>query len=260
VTQPTTRLPGGLAPQPGAASRAKVIATQTAFEVKTTLRNGEQLVLTIAIPLIVLLAMSHAPASIVGGSPVINIVTPGVFGLAVMSTAFTGLAIATAFERRYGVLRFLGSTPLGRVGFLTAKTLSVLVIEIVQIALLAIVAFATGWQPTGSWAYAVIVLLVGTASFAALGLLLAGTLRAEGTLAVANLIYLVLLGLGGVIVPANRFPQGISHVISLLPSSALGDGLRSSLIHGVFPAADLTILLGWFLIGLFGVTRWFRWS
>jgi ABC-2 type transport system permease protein len=85
-------------------------------------------------------------------------------------------------------------------------------------------------------------------------------LRAEGTLAVANLIYLVLLGLGGVIVPASRFPQGLSHVISLLPSSALGDGLRSSLIQGVFPVADLAILLGWFLIGLFGVTRWFRWS
>jgi len=260
MTTSSTRVPGGLAPAPGAASSVGIIATQTAFEVKTVLRNGEQLLLTMIIPVIVLVAMSHAPEAIIGGSPVISIVTPGVFALAVISTAFTGLAIATAFERRYGVLRFLGSTPLGRVGFLSAKTLSVLVIEVMQIVLLTIVAHALGWQPTGSWFYAIVVILVGTAAFASLGLLLAGTLRAEGTLAVANLIYLVLLGIGGVVIPASRFPQGISHVISSLPSSALGDGLRLSLIHGVFPVADVAILGLWFVIGSFAVSRWFKWS
>ena len=260
MTAHTTRGDGGLAPKPGAASRWKVISTQTAFEVNSALRNGEQLLLTIVIPVVVLFAMSRVPSSFVGYSPVIDAITPGVFALAIISTAFTGLAIATGFERRYGVLRFLGSTPLGREGFLAAKTISVLVIELIQFVWLGIGAAMLGWDPQGSWGYAVIVILIGTATFASLGLLLAGTLRAEGTLAIANLIYLGLLALGGIVIPSARFPQGISHVISVLPSSALADGLRASLIHGNFPASDVAILLGWFALGMLGVRRWFRWS
>ena len=255
-----TNVPGSLAPAPAAASPGQIIRAQTLFEVRTALSNGEQLLLTVVIPVVVLVALAHAPASIVGSEPVLDVVVPGVFGLAVMSTAFTGLAIATAFERRYGVLRFLGSTPLGRGGFLTAKTLSVFVIEVIQLVLLGIVAHILGWSPTGSWLIAIVVVAVGTAAFASLGLLLAGTLRAEGTLAVANLIYLVLLGLGGVVIPSSRFPSGISHLISLLPSSALGDGLRESLIRGVFPWSDLAILVVWFAVGSLGVRRFFTWS
>jgi ABC-2 type transport system permease protein len=230
------------------------------FEVATAMRNGEQLLLTVVIPVVVLIAMAHVPASIVGSTPVIDVVAPGVFALAVMSTAFTGLAIATAFERRYGVLRFLGSTPLGRDGFLTAKTLSVVVIEVIQIVILCVVARLLGWSAAGSWLMAIVVLLIGTAAFSALGLLLAGTLRAEGTLAVANLIYLVLLGLGGVVIPSTRFPAGLSHLISLLPSSALADGLRASLVRGVVPWSDIAVLIVWLVIGSAGVRRWFTWS
>jgi ABC-2 type transport system permease protein len=251
---------GALAPSPGAAARGNIIRAQTLFEVRTALRNGEQVLLTLVIPVVVLVAMAHAPASIVGSEPVFNVVAPGVFALAVMSTAFTGLAIATAFERRYGVLRFLGSTPLGRGGLLTAKTLSVLAIEVIQLVILGIVARLLGWSTGGSWPIAVVVLLAGTFAFASLGLLLAGTLRAEGTLAVANLIYLVLLGLGGVVIPSTRFPAGISHVMSVLPSSALADGLRESLIHGVIPWVDMVILLFWFVLGTLGARRWFTWS
>ena len=260
MTARTTHQEGGLTPRPAAASPWKVVLTQTAFEVNSALRNGEQLLLTIVIPVVVLFAMSRVPSSFVGYSPVIDAITPGVFALAIISTAFTGLAIATGFERRYGVLRFLGSTPLGREGFLAAKTISVVVIELIQFVWLGVGAAMLGWDPQGSWGYAVIVILLGTATFASLGLLLAGTLRAEGTLAIAILIYLGLLSLGGIVIPSDRFPQGISHVISLLPSSALADGLRSAFIHGVFPAVDVVTLLIWCALGIFGVRRWFRWS
>jgi ABC-2 type transport system permease protein len=251
---------GAFAPSPAPARAGQMILTQTRFEIGASLRNGEQLLLTLVIPVVVLVALAHAPASLIGAEPVIDAVAPGVFALAVMSTAFTGLAIATAFERRYGVLRFLGSTPLGTDGFLTAKTLGVLVVEVIQCGVLGLVAGLLGWSPRGSWPLAVIVLLVGTATFSALGLLLAGTLRAEGTLAVANLIYLVLLGLGGVVIPASRFPGGLSDVISLLPSSALGDGMRLSLTQGQFPWSDVIILLVWLALGVLGVKRWFNWS
>ena len=252
---------GGLAPRPGAASRWRVIATQALNEVGMALRNGEQLLLTLVIPVVVLIGMTHLPNDVVGHSPVIDAAAPGVIALAIISTAFTGLAISTGFERRYGVLRLLGSTPLGRSGLLVAKTFGVLLIEAVQIALLSVVALVLGWQSAGSWLAALVVVVFGTAAFSSLGLLLAGTLRAEGTLAVANGVYLLLLALGGVVVPASRLPGFLAPVVSLLPSSALGDGLRDVLLHGQgLPLHSLAILTAWTLLAGALTARTFRWS
>ena len=260
MTAPSTA-PGGLAPAPGAAPRGRILLAQTLAEVRMTLRNGEQLLLTLVIPLLVLVALSKLPADVVGHDPAIDAVAPGVLALAVMSTAFTGQAIATGFERRYGVLRLLGSTPLGRTGLLVAKTAAVLVVEVVQVLLVAVVAFVLGWHPVGSWAYAVLLLVLGTAAFSALGLLLAGTFRAEATLAVANGIYLLLLALGGVVIPADRLPGPLAAVVPLLPSAALGQGLRDVLLHGLgFPVAPAGVLLVWALVAGFATVRTFRWS
>jgi ABC-2 type transport system permease protein len=188
-------------------------------------------------------------------------VTPGVLALAVMSTAFTGQAIATGFERRYGVLKRLGATPLSRPGLMLAKTLAVIAVEAVQVVVIAAVALGLGWRPTGGWASAVLLVLLGTAAFSGLGLLMAGTLRAEATLAAANLVYLVLLGVGGVVFPVDRFPEGVQGVLDLLPITALSTGLRSVLSHGGgFPAVQCLILLAWAAITLALAARTFRWE
>lgn len=260
MTAPSTS-PGGLAPAPGAAPRARILLAQTLAEVRMTLRNGEQLLLTLVIPLVVLVALSKLPPDLVGHDPSIDAVAPGVLALAVMSAAFTGQAIATGFERRYGVLRLLGSTPLGRSGLLAAKTAAVLVVETVQVLLIALVAAFLGWQPVGSWAYAVLLLVLGTAAFSALGLLLAGTLRAEATLAVANGLYLLLLALGGVVIPADRLPGPLAPIVALLPSAALGQGLRDVLLHGLgLPLAAAAILVVWAVVAGLVAARTFRWS
>ena len=91
---------------------------------------------------------------------------PGVLALAVMSSAMVSLGIGTGFDRRFGVLKRLGSTPLGRPGLLVAKTLYVLAIEVIQIAVLLAVAVAIGWEPSGGLPLAVVFLLVGTIAFA----------------------------------------------------------------------------------------------
>lgn len=252
--------PGGLAPRPGAAPRARVVAAQAGFEVRTTLRNGEQLLLTLVIPWVLLVGLSRLPADLVGSSPVIDAVTPGVLALAVISTAFTGQAIATGFERRYGVLTLLGSTPLGRDGLLLAKTLGVLAVEAVQMLVLGATAYALGWRPAGSLLAAVALLVLGTATFSALGLLLAGVLRAEATLAVANGLYLLMLAAGGVVYGADRFPEPLSTVVSLLPSAALGQGLRDVLLHGG-PLAwgPVVVLAVWGAGAAWLAVRTFRW-
>jgi ABC-2 type transport system permease protein len=178
-----------------------------------------------------------------------------------MSTAFTGQAIGTGFERRYGVLKRLGATPLPRSGLIAAKTLTVIVVEVLQAVVIAGVALALNWHPHGNPMTAAVFLLLGTAAFSGFGLLMAGTLRAEATLAGANLIYLLLLMLGGVVFPLTQFPSGARAVLELLPISALADGLRLVLQQGTaMPGKDLLVLAAWSVAGLLLATRFFRWE
>lgn len=252
---------GRYAPRPGGAPVVRMIAAQAALETRMLLRNGEQLLLTVVIPSLLLVLFSTVDIVDTGEGRAVDFLAPGVLALAVMSTAFTGQAIATGFERRYGVLKRLGASPLPRWALMTAKTLSVLVTEVLQVALLTLIAFGLGWSPRGGPVAVALLLVAGTAAFSGLGLLMAGTLRAEATLAAANLVFLLLLVGGGVIVPLDRFPDPAQAVLALLPISALSDGLRDVLQHGAaLPWGDLGILTGWAVLGLAAAARFFRWE
>jgi ABC-2 type transport system permease protein len=252
---------GTYTPAPGAAPLGRMIFSQAAFETKMLLRNGEQLLLTVIIPSLLLVLFSTVDIVDTGEGRAVDFLAPGVLALAVMSTAFTGQAIATGFERRYGVLKRLGASPIPRWALMTAKTLSVLVTEILQVVLLTVIAFALGWSPQGGPLPVLLLLVLGTAAFSGLGLLMAGTLKAEVTLAAANLVFLLLLVGGGVIVPLDRFPDGVASVLGLLPISALSDGLRDVLGHGAgMPWGNLGILALWAVLGLGAAARTFRWE
>ncbi|MEV5786357.1 ABC transporter permease [Streptomyces sp. NPDC048448] len=238
-----------------------MIGAQAALETRMLLRNGEQLLLTVVIPALLLVLFGSVDIVDTGKGAAVDFLTPGVLALAVMSTAFTGQAIATGFERRYGVLKRLAASPLPRWGLMTAKTVSVLVTEVLQVILLTVIAFALGWSPHGNPAAVLLLLILGTAAFSGLGLLMAGTLKAEATLAAANLVFLLLLVGGGVIVPLDKFPPGVQDVLALLPISALSDGLRDVLQHGAgMPWGDLGILAVWAVVALAAAARFFRWE
>ncbi|MFF4897569.1 ABC transporter permease [Streptomyces sp. NPDC001068] len=255
-----TTATGTYTPKPGAAPLPRMIAAQAALETRMLLRNGEQLLLTVVIPTLLLVLFSSVHVVDTGAGKAVDFLAPGVLALAVMSTAFTGQAIATGFERRYGVLKRLASSPLPRWGLMTAKTASVLVTEILQVILLTVIALALGWSPHGNPLAVLLLLVLGTAAFSGLGLLMAGTLRAEATLAAANLVFLLLLVAGGVIVPLDRF-GGAQDVLGLLPISALSDGLRDVLRDGAgTPWADLGVLAVWAVVGLGAAGRFFRWE
>jgi ABC-2 type transport system permease protein len=247
------------APRPGAAPLPRMLASQAGFELRLLLRNGEQLLLTIVIPALLLLIFSLLPIGPAPAGRRIDFLAPGVIALAVMSTAFTGQAIATGFERRYGVLKRLGATPLPRWGLVVAKTFAVLVIEAVQVVLLGAIALWLGWRPEGSVPAAVVVFLLGTAAFSGLGLLMAGTLRAEATLAAANLVFILLLVGGGVVVPLSVFPEPARALLGLLPISALASGLRAALA-GAGVGGDLAVLAVWAVIAVAAAGRFFRWE
>ena len=255
---------GWPAPAPGAAARAKMIMAQAGLETRMLVRNGEQLLLTLVIPVLLLTAFSLDRHLVSEGTKPVNFLVPSMIALAVLSTAFTSQAIATGFERRYGVLKRLGATPLSRGGLIGAKTVTVIGVELAQTAILIAVGLALGWQPNagpGAAVWVALLVLVGTAAFSGLALLLAGTLRAEATLALANLVYLVLLGIGGIIFPLAKFPASAQPVLTLLPSGALSDGLHKVLQHGSgLPLRDLAVLAVWAVITITLAARLFRWE
>jgi len=254
--------PGSFRPDPRPAPAARMILGQARFETRLLLRNGEQVLLAIVIPALMLIAFSAEPiGTISGGGSRIDYYAPGIIGAAVLSTAFTSQAIATGFERRYSVLKRLGATPLPRWGLLAGKSLSILMVECVQMVLLAGIALAMGWSPHGDPLAVLILLALGTAAFSGLALWLAGSLRAEATLAVANFIFLVFIGIGGVVVPLDKFGHGAQDSLQFLPISALTDGLRDVLQHGsAMPWGPLGILAVWTLVAIAGAARSFKWE
>jgi ABC-2 type transport system permease protein len=254
---------GALSPRPGAAPLPRMILSQAGFELRLLRRNGEQLLVTLVIPVLVLVLGATVDLGFVDGDQAqrLDLVAPGVLALAVLSSAFTSQAIATGFERRYGALKRLGATPLPRSALLAGKTLAVLAVETLQVAVLVAVALALGWSPHGGVLGALVLLLAGTAAFSGLGLLLAGTLRAEATLAVANLVYVLLLVGGGILVPVDRFPDAAAPILHLLPSTALADGLRLVLAEGAgLPMVPLLVLSAWAVAATAAAAATFRWE
>lgn len=255
---------GTFVPRPGAAPLSRQVLAQARMEARLMLRNGEQLLLAVVIPLIVLVGAVEGARHLGHhfDHPAVDVFTPGVLALAVMSTAFTSLAIATGFERRYGVIKRLGSSPLPRSGLLLGKVGALLLVEVLQVVVVGLAGLALGWSPhaggTGALG-AVLSVVLGTAAFAALGLLVAGTLRAEATLAAANLIYLLLMAAGAVVLPASSYGAW-GNVARLLPSGALGDGMRAAFLDGRIDGQAVVVLLVWAAVAAALTSRTFRWE
>ena len=241
----------------------RALVAQTRTELMLSLRNGEQLLVSIAIPLLFLVFFSSVevlplPDGVTDG---VQFLTPGILALAVMSSAMVSLGIGTGFERQYKVLKRLGSTPLGRPRWVGSKIAMVLCLLVIQILVLVIAALLLGWNPGGTPALAPVAILLGASAFAGLGLLMAGTLRGTVTLALANGLYLVLLLLGGMIIPFDQMPGPIGAVGRLLPSGALSQILQSCLRDGAPAAGSAWIVLCiWAVIAPAAAARLFRWE
>jgi ABC-2 type transport system permease protein len=252
-----------LTPRPGGAPLSRQVLAQASMEARLMLRNGEQLLLAVVVPVLILVggvtAGEHLDLKLTDPRPLVDIFTPGVIALAVMSTSFTSLAIATGFERRYGVIKRLGSSPLPKSGLLLGKILALLAVQLVQIILIGAVGQILGWTPRAGVLGAVLAVALGTSAFASLGLLVAGTLRAEATLAAANLIYLLLMAGGAVVLPISAY-GGFGHVARFLPSGALGEAMRSAFLDASVAWRDLGVLAVWTVLGTALTARTFRWE
>ena len=252
---------GRFAPAPGAAPRSRMLSAQTAMEFRLLLRNGEQVGLTLLIPLLLEFFFNLPLLYSLGTPRRIDFVVPSIITLAVMSAAFTGLAIGTGFERKYAVLKRLGATALPRTVLIGGKTLAVLLLELVQLVLVCGFGFVLAWHPHGDPFVALLLVVLGTAAFGGIGLLVAGTLRAEVTLAAANLLWLVLLFAGGIAVPLSKYGGTARDILQYLPSAALSDGLHAVLQNGAgLPLRETLTLVAWAAVAVPAAARWFRWE
>jgi ABC-2 type transport system permease protein len=241
--------------------RAHAVVAQTRAELALTLRRGESLIVTLAIPLGILVFFAKVDAIATDYDKPVDFLVPGILALAVMSAAMVSLGIATGFERRYGVLKRLGATPLSRSGLLVAKTATILLLEAVQAVAIIATGAALGWRVPGGVVPALGLLLLGTVAFAGIGLLFAGTLRAEANLALANGLFLLLLFLGGMAYPLSKLPGPIEAVARLLPAAALSECVRAVLASGhAFPAGSFLVLAVWTIVAPLAAVRWFRWE
>jgi ABC-2 type transport system permease protein len=244
----------------------KALLAQTRAEVYMTLRRGETLLLTVGIPVIFLIFFSTVHVVSTPTHKAVDFFVPGILALAVMSTAMVSLGIATGFERGYGVLKRLGSTPLGRTRLLAAKTITIVVVELIQGIVLIPVGLLLGWSlgsaTTGSCVVAAVgVVLLATVAFAGIGLALAGVLKAEVNLAAANGLYLVLLLLGGMIVPIGKLPRGMAWLAKALPADALSAALHAGLGRGTaVPPLSWLVLAVWAVVAPTLAAISFRWE
>ena len=253
--------PAGNAGQQEPAALLRRVLLQGKYEALAMLRNGEQLILAVVLPLLALVGLTVTPFLDGLEARRIDLAVPGILALCAMSTAFTGQGIATGFDRRYGVLRFLSTTPLGRGGLIAGKAISVLAVLCLQVAVVSAVAFALGWQPSAAgWLPGLALLALGAAAFTALGLLVAGTVRPEATLAITNLLWILLGAMGGIVIPAEKLPAGARSVVEFLPSGALGEAMRDAFLGGAVNAGAAVILLLWTLVAGAAAIRWFKWN
>jgi ABC-2 type transport system permease protein len=245
-----------------AASVGRRVIAQTGAELSLSLRRGESLLLTLGIPVVLLVFFSSVHLLPTGTGAPVTFLAPGILALAIMGTALVNLSIATGFERGYGVLKRLGTTPLGRPSLLAAKLAAVVVIELLQVAVLVPVALGLGWHPPpGGIGVAVGVVALATVAFGGLGLLLAGLLRAEVNLAAANALWLVLLLVSGMLAPLTKLPGWLQGVARGLPAAALADGLHRAVGVGTSVAGWSWLVLGaWALAAPLAAAATFRWE
>jgi ABC-2 type transport system permease protein len=243
------------------------LTAQLRAEVAMIFTNGETVFLTLGIPVVFLLFFSGVHVLPTGTKHSVDFLVPGILALAIMSTAMTALGIGTGFERGYGVLKRLGATPLGRPRLLAAKIVAITAVELIQAAVLVSVGYALGWNPGGSAGSgalvgaAIVAMVLGTIAFGGIGLFLAGTLKPLVNLAVVNGLFVVLLLLGGMLIPLGKLPGWLADIARLLPASALADALHGTLGHGTpVSTRDWIVLGAWALAAPVIAGATFHWE
>ncbi len=258
-TEPNTAIfpTGTFTPAPRASQPGVMLRSQTALELKLILRHGEQLLLTLLIPMTMLIGLTLLPLGDFS-EPRIDHVLPLVLAVAIMSTAFTGQAIAVGFDRRYGALKRLGATALPKWAIIGGKSAAVGIIIVGQIVILCTTALFLDWRPNPAGiAAGALTVVAGALAFAAMGLLIGGRLKAEVVLALANILWFAMLGVAGLVLLGDKLSQPLTVVVTIVPSGALAQAM-SEAQDGSLAVVQIAVLAAWAVVCGFAAVRTFR--
>jgi ABC-2 type transport system permease protein len=142
---------------------------------------------------------------------------------------------------------------------IAGKSVAVCIVVVLQAGLLGVIGFALGWRPTvPGLALGAAVIALGTVMFAAMGILLGGTLKAEIVLALANILWFVMLAFGSLVL-LSRLPHAAQLLVRIVPSGALAHALENA-VTGVVDWFGLVVLTCWAIILARLATRLFRFT
>ncbi|KXB52186.1 multidrug ABC transporter permease [Corynebacterium sp. HMSC077D10] len=256
----TTYQPGTFTPAPQRAGVGAILKAQGAIESKLLLRHGEQQLLSIVIPIMLLIGGARLgdAVSLPGSAQAngLDELFPMVLAVAATSAGFTGQAISLAFDRRYGALKRTGASGVPAWAIIGGKIIGVASMVLVQVVVLGLTAYLVGFRTSpGGVLLAAVTLVFGVAAFTALGLILGGTMSSELVLALANLVWFLLLGVVG----WAMYSTGLGHngVFTLVPTVALAGGLTDA-FRGEIPLFQILVLVGWAVAASAIAVKWFR--
>lgn len=239
---------GTFSPDSRRAKPFKILQAQAKMESILFLRHGEQQLLSLVIPLVMLIGLSVLPGLLDDQN--VQAVYPMTLAVALMGAAFTGQAIAVAFDRRYGALKRIGASGVPTWALIGGKVCAVAVVVLVQVIILTIVASILGWSPEiVGIPFAVIIGVLGVAAFTSFGLFLGGTLSSELVLALSNTVWFVFLGAAVFATMADSLSESTNNLLKFFPSVALTEGFSAAMNDGHFDVMAAAILLGWAVIG-----------
>ena len=198
------------------------------------------------------------------GSRYIDFLIPGLLGMNIMGTGLWGIGFAVVNARQKKLLKRFLASPMRKSDYMLAHLLARLVfltLEVVSVLLFAWLVFRVPLR--GSVAAVAIVVLVGAAAFAGLGLLVASRAKTvEGVSGLMNLVMVPMWICSGVFFSASRFPEAMQPAIKVLPLTALNDALRAVMIDGAAlssTAGMLAVMALWGVASFAAALRIFRW-
>ena len=254
----TTRLPRRR-------STLRLLAHQVRYEQLSFWRNPQSAVFTFVFPVVFITIIGAlfggvSRSSYFGGLSALQYYVPTIAALSVLGSCYGQLAVALAARRQNGMLKRARATPLPAWGYFAGLLVHCVLVSVIDVALIVTVGRLYGVPFPANWPAIVLTLVLGAASFCALGVAVASVIaNAEAAPAVAQLILFPLLFLSGTYLPIHS--QLLNRIAGYLPVRPFNEALTGPLAeHGGADWRHLAVLAAWGGLGAFIAVRRFRWN
>src|SRR5438874_7690462 len=215
--------------------------------------------------LLPLLFLAFFGAILHGNQHDLNVIVPGIAGMAVMSTTFTALAYNMTFLREQGVLKRIRGTPMPGISYLLGIAGNAVNNAVLQIAIITVAGklfFGTGWPR--DWFELIVFVAAGVLCFASLGVAFSHAIpNFDSTPAYVNAVFLPVIFVSGVFFDEAHVPSFMKGIAEGLPLFHVIAGLSGAMVKGTSLATNISslgVIAAWALLGIALAVRGFSWE